>query len=375
MKTMYFSFFTLLLAGLFFSDESCKKTNPVLSANAIQFDGPYVLYKNGIAMVRYVMEDDGWKVLRTDTVEVVAGYPITVTVATDEPGRTFQVTLKKELKNELSEYPGVTKQMVISDIEGNFKFFRKLLQANGVIDSNYNWIFGNGHLVLTGDFFDRGNQVTEVLWLIYSLEEKAIAAGGHVHYILGNHEIMNMSGDLRYLHQKYKDNIALLNEKYVLLYGEQSELGRWVRTKNITEKVGDVLYTHAGISPEINRMNITLQQMNDLARPWYPDSSMRYNDRRLDTIFNDDGPFWYRGYYKNPSPTVMQQLDSSMQKYGIKYIATGHTVVRDTVSSWYNGKLFNTDVHHASGKSEGLMIEDDKFYRVHTLGEKFLIKE
>ena len=45
--------------------------------------------------------------------------------------------------------------------------------------------------------------VTEVLWLIYSLEEKAKAAGGYVHYILGNHEIMNMSNDLRYVQNRY----------------------------------------------------------------------------------------------------------------------------------------------------------------------------
>ena len=62
---------------------------------------------------------------------------------------------------------------VVSDIEGEFKAFRQLLQGNNIIDENFNWTFGNGHLVLTGDFVDRGTLVTEVLWLIYSLEEKA----------------------------------------------------------------------------------------------------------------------------------------------------------------------------------------------------------
>ena len=106
-----------------------------------------------------------------------------------------------------------------------------MLQNNGVIDKDFNWTFGNGHLVLTGDFVDRGEQVTEVLWLIYALEDKAKEAGGYVHYVLGNHEIMNMSGDLRYLNKKYVDNAALLNAHFVTLYGENSELGRWLRTK------------------------------------------------------------------------------------------------------------------------------------------------
>jgi hypothetical protein len=117
------------------------------------------------------------------------------------------------------------------------------------MDSAYNWIFGDGHLVLTGDFFDRGDQVTEVLWLIYSLEDKAKAVGGYVHFVLGNHEIMNLSGDLRYLHPKYVQNTVLLNEDYMgSLYGESSEIGRWLRTKNIVEKVGTILFAHAGIS-------------------------------------------------------------------------------------------------------------------------------
>ncbi len=375
MKKMYFGFFTLFMAGIFFPGENCKRTMRVATANAIQYDGPYVFYKDEKVIIRYVMEEDGWKIIKNDTVDMSNRYAAPIYIATDEPGKTFPVILRSELKNEKAEYNDVKKQFVVSDIEGNFKYFKMLLQANGVIDSNYNWIFGNGHLVLTGDFVDRGNQVTEVLWLIYSLEENAKAAGGYVHFILGNHEIMNMSGDLRYLHPKYKEVSTLLNEKYVNLYGPNSELGRWLRTKNITEKVGDILYTHAGISPQMNNMNIGLQTLNDLARPWYPDSTYKYTDLRVDTIFSDAGPFWYRGYYKSPSETVVRQLDSSFRKFGVKYIATGHTVLGDTVRMLYDGRLFNTDVHHASGKSEGLLIEDNKFYRVNTLGEKFLIKE
>ncbi|NOT52352.1 MAG: metallophosphoesterase [Chitinophagaceae bacterium] len=375
MKNMYFSFITLIVAGVFFAGENCKKNMRVATANATQFDGPYVLYKEDKMIVRYVMEEDGWKIMKSDTVDLLKKSTTAISVATDEPGITFPVLLKAALENEASEYNDVAKQFVVSDIEGNFRFFRKLLQGNGIIDSNYNWTFGNGHLVLTGDFFDRGNQVTEALWLIYSLEEKAKAAGGYVHFVLGNHEIMNMNGDLRYLHPKYRETAMLLGEKYEYLFSEYSELGRWLRTKNIMEKVGDILYAHAGISSQMNKMNVTLQTVNDLARPWYPDSSFKYTDLRVDTIFSDAGPFWYRGYYKTPSPTVMQQIDSTIQKFGVKYIATGHTVVADTISVRYNGKLFNTDVHHAAGKSEGLLIEDGKFFRVNIFGEKFLIKE
>ena len=81
---------------------------------------------------------------------------------------------------------------VLSDIEGEFAAFKSLMQGNGIMDQNYKWTFGDGHLVICGDLFDRGNRVTEYLWLLYKLEDEAKAQGGYVHVILGNHDIMNL---------------------------------------------------------------------------------------------------------------------------------------------------------------------------------------
>ena len=60
---------------------------------------------------------------------------------------------------------------------------------------------------------------------------------------------------------------------------------------------------------------------------------------------------------------------------GKKYIVTGHTVIADTISVLYKGKVLNTDVHHAKGHSEALLLEDGKFYRVNAIGEKLLMLE
>ena len=340
------------------------------STNTVAIDGPYVLYRNDSVFVKYIEDNAGVKSVRTDSMPVAMKNNIPLTVNTDEAGKTFSVALKASLTNEKAEYKGVKKMLVISDIEGNFAALRKLLQGNGVIDKDFNWTFEKNHLVFTGDFMDRGAMVTEVLWLIYSLEEKAKAAGGYVHFILGNHEIMNMSGDVRYVQERYIQHAAMLNKPYMQLFGPDSEIGRWLATKNIAEKVGDILFTHGGISSYVNNLQIPLKEINEISRPFYTDTTYQYKDNRLDVLYSDFGPFWYRGYYKDIPKASKAQIDSTLDFYNIHHIATGHTIVAENISSLYKGRIINTDVHHADGHSEALLVENGKFLRVNAAGER-----
>ena len=363
----------ILIAGFILPDDSCKKAPISIINIANQSDGPYVLYKGNNIYVKYILDENGIKSVKNDSIALSQKGSLSLTILTDEPGKTFEVKLKPQLQIEKTEFSDVNKRFIISDIEGNFKAFRKLLQSNNVIDSNFNWTFGDGHLILTGDFVDRGIQQTEVLWLIYSLEEKAKLAGGYVHYILGNHEIMNMNGDLRYLNPKYAANALLLQENYVSLLGENSELGRWMRTKNVIEKVGDILFCHGGVSAIVNKMDISTGKINKVVRPFYADTTYQYNTPEAEILYSEHGPFWYRGYYFGDSRASVSQVDSTLSAYRVKHIATGHTVVSDTISLLYNGKVINTDVHHAKGHIEALLIEGKNYYRVTSIGEKFLM--
>ena len=336
-------------------------------------DGPYVFYANGQVDVRYIRDEHGKMIIIKDSISEADKEKLQLTISTDIPGETFKINFKPRIQKERSESKKISKQFVISDIEGNFGAFRKLLVAGGVMDNQFNWTFGEGHLVLTGDFFDRGSQVTEVLWLIYSLEEKAKAAGGYVHFVLGNHEIMNLSGDIRYVHKKYIDVAAALNQPYVNLFSENTELGRWLRSKNIMERVGDMLYVHGGVSADMNLLDMSLANINEMAQPFYADSSYQYPDPRVAVIYNDNGPFWYRGYYSGTPLATKSQVDSTIQKYNVRHVVTGHTLIGDTISVWFNGKVINTDVHHAQGKSEALFIDGTNYYRVTAAGVKSLM--
>ena len=76
--------------------------------------------------------------------------------------------------------------------------FVEVLRSAGVIDQKDHWIGGKTHLVQTGDMPDRGPDTRKVMDLLMALEKEAAKAGGHVHALIGNHEAMNVYGDLRY---------------------------------------------------------------------------------------------------------------------------------------------------------------------------------
>jgi hypothetical protein len=377
MKKLRFAILPLLFTPYFFPSHMLEQKSGPGAPIPTYNDGPYV-YADSTGKklyISYITEENGVKAVKTDSISPSEKAGKLLTVNTDEPGKTFTVELKKNISEEKADYKMPAKMLILSDIEGNFAGFRKLLQANKVIDANLDWIFGEGHLVLAGDFVDRGHQVTEVLWLIYSLEEKAKKAGGYVHYVLGNHEIMNLSGDLRYLNAKYGENAKLMNKHYVSLYGRDSELGKWLRSKNIMEKIGDVVVMHAGISAQVNRMDLDVKQINNVSRNFYDDSLYVYPDTKVDTLFGDFGPFWYRGYYIKPDSSIDSQIAESLRKFRVSHVVTGHTIVADTVSMWYGGKVFNTDTHHEKNHSEALLIEEKMYYRVNAEGVKKLLRK
>jgi hypothetical protein len=336
-------------------------------------DGPYVVYRNSQVFVHYVRPEGEGKKVQVDSFPMAERKNIKLDVATDIPGKTFPVQFRDKLSNERAEYKKASKMFVMSDIEGNFAAFRKLLLGGKVVDENFNWTFGDGHLVLIGDFVDRGDQVTEVLWLIYALEEKARAAGGYVHFVLGNHEIMVMSGDHRYVNPKYTDNAQRIGIHLMTLYGADTEIGRWLRTKNVVEKVGSNLFVHGGISRQVNNMQISLSKINELARPFYADTTFAYPYAETDTIYQDVGPFWYRGYFVGETSTASQVIDSTFDKFRVNKVIVGHTPLRDTVSVWYGGKLINVDTPHAKGKTEALLVEGNAYYRIKPDGERIAL--
>jgi hypothetical protein len=184
---------------------------------------------------------------------------------------------------------------------------------------------------------------------------------------------MNMSGDLRYVQPRYPEHAALMQTQYTQLFGPDTELGRWLSTKNVVERVGKILFMHGGISGYVNELRLSLKDLNNLVRPHYRDTVFEFKDTRKEILLSDLGPFWYRGYYVHTARATTKQIDSTLNLYGVRHITTGHTIIADQIMSLYDGRIYDTDVHHAGGHSEALLIEDGVFYRVNATGQKFSI--
>ncbi len=335
-----------------------------------QCEGPYVEYRKNDILVRSIAADG--KVL-TDSFPAAEKdkHPVEIHFS-NHSGWDFSVVLQKKLKTEPYNWAKVDRIIAVSDIEGEFENFRGILIANQVMDEKYQWIFGKGHLVICGDLFDRGKDVAAELWLIYKLEIEAKEQGGYVHTILGNHDIMNLSGDFRYVQPKYFERAIKMGTGYHLLYNSGTELGRWLLNKNIIEKIGNGLYLHAGISRAVLDLQWPLYKINSDCREYY-DKAMqpdKYPDKNMWRLFDGDyAPFWYRGYFLEPRAT-QGLVDSTLSFYQVGKIIVGHDII-DSVSSFYQGKVIGIDVNEHEGNSQGLLIENNTYYKIDLTGKKY----
>ncbi len=333
-------------------------------------DGPYVFY----------LPDSGKVILKsiTDSGLVVQEFDDTKPIVFDVDDPTsdgkFSVTLKKQHNQEPETYTLPDRVFFTSDIEGQFGAFKKMLIDGGVMNNRFEWTYGSGHLYCVGDMLDRGRHVTEVLWLIYRLEQEAAKQGGKVHYLLGNHEIMCMDNDERYVAYKYKMNTTYLGlAGYGDLFAPHTEWGRWYRAKNLIERLGHYTVVHAGVSPEVARLKLSYREMNDYGRNRMNNRGGCADDPNCSTVTGGSalGLYWYRNIAYTESTTAanrakaitQEALDEILQSIGSQKMIIGHTLTaNNTITPLYNNKVINIDVNHAFNISanhvEAMVIED-----------------
>jgi len=330
-------------------------------------EGPYVFWGEENATIKYILNDN---FVSQDVVVKGKGlFSFNLEGFKD----SYEISSYPP-KVEASTYSDVSKFFVISDIHGQYDRMVEILKGNGIIDANLDWAWGNGHLVVLGDVFDRGDKVTECLWLIHKLENQAEDLQGKVHYMLGNHEIMVLQNDLRYLNDKYKKTAEIMEMTIGDIYSQNSEFGRWLRTKHTIIKLNDILFVHAGIHPSYLSYKREFAEMNDYVRNNINANKdkLKYNEV-LNYLFGSDGPLWYRGYFEDTktSPQIKQdELLKLLSDMKLSKIVVGHTT-QDFINPFFKDSVIPVDTGIKSGnKGEALIYENGIYYRAKVDGYK-----
>jgi hypothetical protein len=200
--------------------------------------------------------------------------------------------------------------VAVGDVHGDFTDFCLILRRTQLVDEQNHWVGGSATLVQTGDLIDRGAQGRESMDLLMALQTEASKAGGNVVPLLGNHEVMNIVGDLRYVTQpnyaafadsesekrrkagydKYAawaasraESLAAIKQpgvpaseqqwmaehpagflEYREAFGPNGKYGKWVRQHAAVAEIGGIIFLHGGISPGLTSMS--LDQINKQVR-------------------------------------------------------------------------------------------------------------
>jgi hypothetical protein len=353
--------------------------------------------------------------------------------------------------------------VAIGDIHGDFDDFALLLKRVNLVDAANHWSGGASTLVQTGDLIDRGPKGRQVMDLLMSLEKEAASAGGHVLVLLGNHEVMNILGDLRYVapedyasfadansdtrrksaYQEYQawytshtqllapieqPKLALTEEEWMQKHpagfleyretmGPEGKYGKWVRQHSAVTKIGDTIFLHGGIHP--NLISLKLEQMNtqigeEIAEfdktkqllvsrklvlpffsiqeinaavqaqlhaegpadapvdPEYHAKLSKLRDFNHWLWMRDDGPLWFRGYDQWSEEEGAAQVSKILETYKATHVVVGHTVQKGgRIRPRFGNKVFLIDTgmlssYYPGGRASALEIcGDAKFIAVY----------
>ncbi|MFT4927041.1 MAG: hypothetical protein ACI8WB_003141, partial [Phenylobacterium sp.] len=257
---------------------------------------------------------------------------------------------------------------------------------NKIINSKGRWAFADGHFVITGDVFDRGDKVTEILWFLHRLEQEAQHAGGKLHLLLGNHEVMILNGDLRYLHPKYVKTAQLLNQPFEQLVAKNTIIGNWLRSKSVLVKVNDALYAHGGFHPSLAKQKRSLEQINQVFKRNLVKTELSQPRQGWGKyLHKSNGPIWYRGYFRGAgrgaskgreqdNGATSAEIDLLLGHFGVNHLIVGHTS-QNAIETRYQGRVIAIDSSIKNGEyGEILFIDGNKRWRGTLTGKRIKLE-
>ena len=257
-----------------------------------------------------------------------------------------------------ADHPQAKQIAVISDLEGNIAFFEQWARHSGIIDNEGNWAFAEGQVIILGDAVDRGRQVYDLLWRLYQLAHQAQQAGGQLLLLHGNHEQYVMRGLIDRVETEHFWAIEQMLP-YEQSFAADTLLGSWLRQQPIIARIGNYLFAHGGISPQLLASKLTLQQLNQRysATLTMPNSAISETDYLL--FYGHNGLSQYRALLSDDSEQRAandRHLQHLITHFSVKTLVIGHTPAKRPEHQ-YGGKLI---VVEAEQTDSALLISDDQ---------------
>jgi hypothetical protein len=293
-------------------------------------------------------------------------------------------------------WTGVERVIAIGDLHGDYPRYIDVMESAGLIDKNGKWSGGETHLVQTGDITDRGADSRKIIDHLVKLKKQAKKKGGYVHLLIGNHESMNVVGDLRYVsdgeYAAFKSkNSAKLQEmqwqrqlewmrannpgfeevdldafrkeweqevplgwvEHRQAWVLTGEYGKWVKGNQVAVQVNDSIFLHGGISAQYCKFSLKSLTEQVIA-------AMAKYDPSITTIVTDPlGPLWYRGLVNEDESNEVysQTLDNILKRYAAKRIVIGHTPTGGAIWPRFDQRVVANDTGIAAyyGAHKGVL--------------------
>ena len=321
------------------------------------------------------------------------------------------VLLAAMLPGSASAQPASQRIVAVGDLHGDNDAWLAIARAARVIDGKGRWAGGRTILVQVGDIVDRGPDSLKIIRHLMRLQREAPRRGGRVIVLVGNHEAMMMTGDLRYVHPgeyaafadrnsdrlrtlTYEANKEAIEAAYrarmpeispaairdlwikdhplgklehQMAWRPERELGQWAASNPALVKIGTTLFVHGGVSAAY--ATIGIDEINRRVA-----AALKAQDKAPASIIDDPrGPLWYRGHVTRseplpaasgpPQPTIEEEIEIVRRAYGVERIVVGHTPSREGIIADQGGKLWRIDSANSTaygGTPSYLEIVGDK---------------
>jgi hypothetical protein len=272
--------------------------------------------------------------------------------ATSRPAAAENPAAAGPLSTDVRRRTAHGRLIAIGDLHGDAMATRAALRLGGAIDDDGRWTGDDLTVVQTGDQLDRGDDEREILDLLQHLEAAAASQGGQVIALNGNHEVMNVQGDFRYVtpggigafagvspRSPLARSVAPPFDVRAAAFLPGGAYALELAQRDVIAIVDDSVFVHGGVLPDHVRYGI--ERINRETQVW-----MRGSARQApEAVASPTAPIWVRDYSLDPvSPRACEMLGEVLEALKVRRMVVGHTVQSQGISAACEDRVYRIDV-------------------------------